>query len=157
MYTEGVEKTSKNKGEYSMESTGVMHHIRELLIKGKCSSEVINMGYAPGTVYKVQRQVRADAEITTHINGVPIRMSNVNSCAGDTESNDNHDGGIMLHANPPMVCPTCYKPAVHWIVCGDCGRLIPQDCGCPEDSSSLVEGYTMVELLHPHLTERTRA
>ena len=36
----------------------VMQEVRQLLIEGQSSSELINMGYAPGTVYKVQRQVR---------------------------------------------------------------------------------------------------
>jgi chromosome segregation ATPase len=35
-----------------------MHRIEELLTSGKPSGELIEMGYAPGTVYKVQRRVR---------------------------------------------------------------------------------------------------
>ena len=37
---------------------GVMEEIRELLSLGMSSREVIDLGYAPGTVYKVQRQLR---------------------------------------------------------------------------------------------------
>ncbi len=41
-----------------MESTGIMAQVRELLASGKSSREVIEKGYAPGTVYKVQRSLR---------------------------------------------------------------------------------------------------
>ncbi len=41
-----------------MENRGIMQQVRELLSQGKASREVIQLGYAPGTVYKVQRQVR---------------------------------------------------------------------------------------------------
>ena len=41
-----------------MENRGIMRQVRELLSQGKASREVIQQGYAPGTVYKVQRQVR---------------------------------------------------------------------------------------------------
>jgi hypothetical protein len=37
---------------------GVMQQIREHLEQGKSSQEVIALGYAPGSVYKVQRQIR---------------------------------------------------------------------------------------------------
>ena len=41
-----------------MERRGIMQQVRELLSQGKDSREVIQLGYAPGTVYKVQRQLR---------------------------------------------------------------------------------------------------
>jgi hypothetical protein len=41
-----------------MPDNGIMEEIRELLSQGKSSGEVIRQGYAPGTVYKVQRQLR---------------------------------------------------------------------------------------------------
>jgi exonuclease VII large subunit len=37
---------------------GIMQAVRELLAQGMSSREVIEKGYAPGTVYKVQRQLR---------------------------------------------------------------------------------------------------
>jgi predicted RNase H-like nuclease (RuvC/YqgF family) len=40
------------------ETRGIMHRIREHLIEGKSSQEVITLGYAPGSVYKIQRQLR---------------------------------------------------------------------------------------------------
>jgi len=41
-----------------MESKGTMEQIRELLAEGKSSGEVIALGYAPSTVYKVRRYMR---------------------------------------------------------------------------------------------------
>ena len=37
---------------------GIMAEIRELLSRGMTSKEVIDAGYAAGTVYKVQRRLR---------------------------------------------------------------------------------------------------
>jgi len=131
-----------------MESLGVMKHIRELLKKGKSSREVIDMGYAPGTVYKILRQVRANGGITLPVNRALTRISNVPASLADTMSESDEDGGVLLHATPPMICPTCGHSSVHWIVCPHCSCLIPQDCGCPEDSPKLVDGYTLNEVLH---------
>jgi|GEM_PF-5738566 len=44
-----------------MEKTSVMQEIGTLLTEGNSSREIIGMGYAPGTVYRVQRQVRRQA------------------------------------------------------------------------------------------------
>lgn len=41
-----------------MENTGIMQEVKELLASGKSSREVIDAGYAPGTVYKVQHSLR---------------------------------------------------------------------------------------------------
>ncbi len=41
-----------------MENTGVMQEIEELLAQGYSSRQVIDWGYAPGTVYGVQRRIR---------------------------------------------------------------------------------------------------
>ena len=35
-----------------------MEQIRDHLAQGRCSRELIDLGFAPGTVFKVQRQVR---------------------------------------------------------------------------------------------------
>ena len=43
-----------------MPTTGVMQEIRNLLAEGKSSGQLIQMGYAPGTVYKVQRRWRRE-------------------------------------------------------------------------------------------------
>jgi hypothetical protein len=42
----------------SMSNNGIMDQIRNLLSQGKSSREIIQLGYAAGTVYKVQRQLR---------------------------------------------------------------------------------------------------
>lgn len=41
-----------------MQNTGLLRAIRELVVEGRSSREIINLGYAPGSVYKAQRQVR---------------------------------------------------------------------------------------------------
>ena len=41
-----------------MESKGVMQQIREHLTEGRSSTDVTALGYAPSTVFKVQRQIR---------------------------------------------------------------------------------------------------
>lgn len=40
---------------------GVMDEIRELLAQGRSSAEIIALGYAPGTVYRLQREWRRAA------------------------------------------------------------------------------------------------
>lgn len=44
-----------------MNGNGIMQEIRTLLSSGKPSGEVIALGYKPGTVYKVHRQMRGKA------------------------------------------------------------------------------------------------
>ena len=46
-----------------MENTGVMQEIEELLSQGNTSRQVIDLGYAAGTVYGVQRRVRRQSSI----------------------------------------------------------------------------------------------
>ena len=46
-----------------MESTGIMQRIKDLLKQGTQSGDIIQMGFAPGTVYKVQRQFRRQAHM----------------------------------------------------------------------------------------------
>lgn len=45
-----------------MQSDGIMQQIREHLAEGKSSSEVIALGYAPPTVYKVRRHMGRKAQ-----------------------------------------------------------------------------------------------
>lgn len=63
-----------------MESTGVMQEIRELLLAGHTSREVMEMGYAPGSVYKVQWQLRKQGKLngkaTFQGKAVTIPLSN---------------------------------------------------------------------------------
>jgi hypothetical protein len=41
-----------------MVGKGIMQEIREHLAQGKSSQEVIALGYAAGSVYKIQQQLR---------------------------------------------------------------------------------------------------
>ena len=41
-----------------MGNTGIMREIENLLAEGNTSRQVIDLGYAPGTVYVVQRRIR---------------------------------------------------------------------------------------------------
>ena len=43
------------------DTRGIMEQIRAHLGQGKSSRELIDMGFAPGTVFKVQRQVRKNS------------------------------------------------------------------------------------------------
>jgi predicted RNase H-like nuclease (RuvC/YqgF family) len=45
-----------------MVDKGIMEEIREHLARGQSSQEVIALGYAPGSVYKVQRQLRHSSD-----------------------------------------------------------------------------------------------
>ena len=40
------------------DSKGIMEQIRDHLVQGRSSRELIDAGFAPGTVFKVQRQIR---------------------------------------------------------------------------------------------------
>lgn len=126
-----------------MESIGVMQHIQELLGKGKSSRDVIEMGYAPGTVYKALKQLRPNNAGILRSSGTPhgkhIRF-------GGTISLIEDENVFGWHLEPSILCPECKQPVVHWTICPECSRLIPEDCKCPEDSASR-DGYTLNELL----------
>ena len=50
--------------------------IQALLSKGKCTREVIDMGFKAGTVYKAQRELRQEAKgglLTTEVTPAPDR------------------------------------------------------------------------------------
>jgi len=51
----------------STHGKGIMEQIRDHLTQGRSSREVIDLGYAPGSVYKAQRQVRKRAADRTQI------------------------------------------------------------------------------------------
>jgi DNA repair exonuclease SbcCD ATPase subunit len=54
-----------------MDTKGVMQQIREHLAQGKSSQEVIALGYAPGSVYKVQRQLRLSSGDEQQVSAQP--------------------------------------------------------------------------------------
>jgi septal ring factor EnvC (AmiA/AmiB activator) len=56
-----------------MVDKGVMQEIREHLTQGKSSHEVIALGYAPGSVYKVQRQLRRHGSAANNLSA-PVRL-----------------------------------------------------------------------------------
>src|SRR5918996_4978920 len=78
----------EQQAETLPDERGSMHQIREHLEQGKSSQEVIALGYAPGSVYKIQRQLRrrregkeepaarstAEAQVPVVNNEVLIRM-----------------------------------------------------------------------------------
>ena len=111
------------KGERSMQKMGIMDQIKELLIEGKTTRQLINRGYKPGSVYSALRQL--NAELIEEINPE------------------------VYHANPAIRCPGCQKPIVHWGKCPFCDRLFPADseCDCAKDSTKIAHGYTWEELL----------
>jgi hypothetical protein len=54
-----------------MVDKGIMQQVRELLMEGKSSQEVIALGYAPGSVYKVQRQLRFNSRDKQPVSAQP--------------------------------------------------------------------------------------
>jgi hypothetical protein len=127
-----------------MESTGVMQHVRELLGQGKSSRDVIEMGYAPGTVYKAQRQLRSN---NTRTLSKPSTPYGKHVYFGGSVTLIDEENAFWWHIEPSILCPECRHPVVHWMVCPECSRLIPNDCKCPDNSPSM-EGYTLNEVLH---------
>ena len=53
-----IGEVDMGKGSVYMGTKGIMEQIREHLAQRKSSTQVIALGYAPATVYKVQRQLR---------------------------------------------------------------------------------------------------
>jgi hypothetical protein len=100
---------------------GIMEAIEELLVEGKSSRQVIDMGYRPGSVYGALRQLQLAAFQEM-----------------DFE---------VYHPDPPIPCPGCGQPVGHWTICGICKRLLPSGCKCSKNSKSLIHGYSRDELL----------
>ena len=81
-----------------MQSTGIMQEVKRLLEQGKRSGELIKMGFAPGTVYGVQRQFRRRAGMartqdlkSSQLKGTPgddvvILAGELGYCQGQRES-----------------------------------------------------------------------
>ena len=55
-----------------MQDKTVSEQIKELLEKGHSSAEVIALGYRPGTVYKVQRNLRQVIEKSEELDKTPV-------------------------------------------------------------------------------------
>jgi hypothetical protein len=137
-----------------MGNDGIMQQIRRLLSEGKTSGDVIQLGYAPGTVYKVQRQTRRRAAPAE--DSPPLQGQDKESRGEDTFYLRGHLSVFpdeeervvaVWHLEPPVACPGCGKPVEHWWMCLHCHRLLPDDCHCPPEGPTLGEGFTLRELL----------
>ena len=137
-----------------MESMGIMQQIRQLLSQGRSSREVIEMGFSPGTVYKVQHQLarsRASPEESPAARehhgksslGLPRALKGHLAVVQDREG----ESVGLWHLEGAVSCPDCGESTVHWQVCPLCNRLFPADRYCPEDSPARQEGFLVQELL----------
>ena len=133
-------------------ATGIMDEIRTLLSKGRTSRAIIDAGYAPGTVYKVQRGFRSGDN----------SVRSVQSTSGSTEIIQNtgwpgvfnrvdpeigNESPWAWHPSAPVACPDCGTDVAHWDLCRECDRFVPSDCGCVKGSRAQVAGFGLNELL----------
>ena len=130
--------------------TGVMQRIGTLLSEGTSRRELIDLGYAPGTVYKVQREFRSGSNAPM----LPVSNRGAGSApytqAGEFAHVDLGDGGRpywVWHSPQPVPCPGCSTLVEHWDLCGYCNRLLPADCRCERASDSVSEGFSLTDLL----------
>jgi hypothetical protein len=138
-----------------MDTKGVMQQIRELLSEGKSSKEVIALGYASGSVYKIQRQMRKRAVPTENsppLQGHQREISPAESILlqGPLTVLLNNEEGVMFavwHPEPPIPCPGCGIPVKHWDICLHCNRAVTDDCRCQPNSTACAEGFTFRELV----------
>lgn len=120
---------------------GTMEQVRALLSRGETSRDVIEMGYAPGTVYKVQRELRrAHVQSRTHQQPGVLRLDAVLGPQDEGMS-------LVTHITPPPTCLICGKVSVHWLMCTLCNRLIPADCDCSEKFTEATHGWTIHQLV----------
>ena len=130
--------------------TGVMQRIGTLLSEGKSSRELIDLGYAPGTVYKVQREFRSSNSAPVLPVSNPGEGSAPSIPAEEFTQVRRDDGGRPYWVwHPPVAvpCPGCSTPVGHWNLCDDCDRLVPGDCGCERESEAVSKGFGLGELL----------
>jgi len=136
-----------------MENRGIMQQVRELLSQGKPSREVIQLGYAPGTVYKVQRQVRDGRVPAVQSHSLEIAREGTPGESPLLQGHlavfpDEEEGTVAFwHFDPPWPCPGCGVSVVHWGMCHLCNKLLPEACHCPLDSPARGEGFTLHDLL----------
>ncbi len=71
-----------------MRDHGVLQEIRDLLALGKPSREVIEMGYAPGSVYKAQRQLRK------RVGSTPFSSNALSEATGVAPDEPSTDRGL---------------------------------------------------------------
>jgi hypothetical protein len=127
-----------------MSNDGIMDQIKRLLSQGKSSREIIQLGYAPGSVYKAQRQMRQQA--------VPAEDSPASSIllqGSLTMLRDSAAGEMfgVWHPEPAPPCPGCGERVKHWDICLHCNVALPGECHCPPNSAARSEGFTLRELV----------
>jgi hypothetical protein len=135
-------------------SSNIMQGIRNLLSQGKSSREVIQLGYAPGTVYKVQRQMKDGMGSTgdrlpsqeRRRESHPERRALAEGLL--TVLLDTGEGLMFAvwHPEPPVPCPACGEGVRHWDICLHCNRAVTDDCHCQPDSTACSGGFTFREL-----------
>ena len=126
-----------------------MQQISTLLSKGKSSRELIDLGYAPGTVYKVQRKYRqGNGTLQSSVSSVG-KIAQVDQSGGFDRINLDKRGisSWVWHPSPPTPCLDCGVNVAHWDLCPHCDRFVPSDCDCVEGSRAHVAGFGLNELL----------
>ena len=78
----------------------VMQEVRTLLTEGRSSREVIDLGYAPGTVYKVQRRMRRpEKRDTAQYSSMGLALAVDPMAEGNSSEQDSDDRLIPLLAD----------------------------------------------------------
>jgi len=122
-----------------MNNAGVMDQIREHLLQGKSSREVIDLGYRPGSVYGALRQMKGKDAV-----GCGHTDNHVSRPAGSRRKMPEWP---VWHIDPPLTCPGCKQEVAHWQACPRCNCLLPLGCACTEEGSpGFGEVYSLSEL-----------
>ena len=132
-----------------MSNRGIMKQIRDLLLQGKSSRELIDLGYRPGSVYGALRQMRhKDSVKAGHRGSQGLRAAaSRRKTTADTLGEDESPDCPIWHVDPALTCPGCGQEVVHWGVCPDCNRLLPWECACTEEGSPCFgKVYSLSEL-----------
>jgi len=131
-----------------MSNSGIMKQIRGLLLQGKSSRELMDLGYRPGSVYGALRQMRQKGTVKArHAESRSVSPAASRSEATtDTLGDDDGPEWPVWHIDPPLSCPGCKQEEVHWAVCPHCDRLLPSGCGNTEGSPCLGKVYSLSEL-----------
>ena len=127
---------------------GKMDEVRQLVRQGKTSKDIIQLGYAPGTVYKVRRQENNVGTVLEEGSTQHHGMTNETEIMGSTYYSPDDEGYVVagVHFKPAVRCPNCESVVQHWNMCGHCNLLLPQGCKCEEGDASLTEGFALNDL-----------
>jgi hypothetical protein len=128
-----------------MSNSGIMKQITELLLQGKSSRELIDMGYRPGSVYGTMRSMKRKGTVTA---GHGLRPA---ASRARTPTKAIGEDGLperqFWHVDPPLTCPGCEKKVKHWEVCPRCDCVAPLGCACAEGSPGFGKVYSLSELI----------